>query len=90
MLLYLAGRPVFVLDGPMRRVLARHRLLPAGRRGESLRLELESRLPSDPELLRDLHGRIAVVARTHCRLRPICESCPLRFDLRGRRPASIR
>jgi hypothetical protein len=27
------------------------------------------------------------VGKTHCRTIPRCDGCPLRFDLRGRRPA---
>ncbi|HXG04889.1 MAG TPA: endonuclease III domain-containing protein, partial [Candidatus Binatia bacterium] len=52
-LLYAAGRPVFVADAYVRRVLARHRLLPAGAGYEEARAYLEAHLPSDPALFNE-------------------------------------
>jgi endonuclease III related protein len=86
-LLYAAGRPVFVADAYTRRVLARHRLLPRGAGYEQARAFLEAHLPSDPALFNEFHALLVAVAKTHCRTIPRCEGCPLRSDLRGRRPA---
>jgi len=89
-LLYAAGRPVFVADAYTRRVLARHRLL-SGRGGyEDARALLEAHLPSDPALFNELHALLVAVAKSHCRTVPHCASCPLRFDLGGRPPAPVR
>jgi endonuclease-3 related protein len=86
-LLYAAGRPVFVADAYSRRVLARHRLMP-GRSGyEEARRFLEAHLPSDPALFNELHALLVAIAKSHCRTVPHCGSCPLRFDLGGRPPA---
>lgn len=86
-LLYAAGRPVFVADAYVRRVLARHRLL--GRRAgyEETRAFVEAHLPSDPALFNELHALIVTAGKSHCRRTPRCETCPLSFDLRGRKPA---
>jgi endonuclease-3 related protein len=86
-LLYAAGRPVFVADEYARRVIARHRLLPRGAGYEAARAFLEAHLPSDPALFNEFHALLVAVGKTHCRAVPYCERCPLRFDLRGRRPA---
>ena len=86
-LLYAAGRPVFVADAYARRVLARHRLLPRGAGYEAARLFLEAHLPSDPALFNEYHALLVAVGKSHCRAVPRCEGCPLRFDLRGRAPA---
>lgn len=86
-LLYAAARPVFVADAYTRRVLMRHRLLRRGAGYEEARALLEAHLPSDPALFNELHALLIAVAKAHCRTIPRCESCPLRFDLRGRRPA---
>ena len=86
-LLYAAGRPVFVADAYTRRVLARHRLLSAGAGYEEARAFLESHLPSDPALLNEFHALLVAVGKTHCRAIPRCERCPLRYDLGGKRPA---
>jgi endonuclease-3 related protein len=86
-LLYAAGRPLFVADAYTRRVLARHRLLPRGVGYEAARAILQDHLPSDPVLFNEFHALLVAVSKTHCRARPRCDRCPLRFDLRGRPPA---
>jgi endonuclease-3 related protein len=86
-LLYAAGRPVFVADAYARRVLARHRLVDPHAGYEEVRRWLEAHLPSDPELFNEFHALLVAVGKSHCRARPRCEGCALRFDLRGRRPA---
>ena len=85
-LLYALGRPVFVADAYTRRVLSRHRMVPADIGYEALRRLLEAQLPGDPALFNELHALLVAVAKSHCRARPRCDGCPLRFDLRGRRP----
>jgi endonuclease-3 related protein len=86
-LLYAAGRPVFVADAYARRVLARHRLLPRALGYEAARAFVEAHLPSDPALFNEYHALLVAVGKSHCRAAPHCDTCPLRFDLRGRRPA---
>jgi endonuclease-3 related protein len=86
-LLYAAGRPVFVADAYTRRVLERHRLLPRGTGYEAARLFLEAHLPSDPALFNEFHALLVAAAKAYCRTAPRCEGCPVRFDLRGGRPA---
>jgi endonuclease III-like uncharacterized protein len=83
-----AGRPVFVADAPARRVLVRHRLIPARVSYEEVRRWLEAHLPSDPELFDEFHALLVAVGKSNCRSLPRCEDCALRFDLRGRRPAA--
>jgi endonuclease-3 related protein len=85
-LLYALGRPVFVADAYTRRVLSRHRIVPGDIGYEALRRRLETNLPGDPALFNELHALLVAVAKSHCRARPRCDGCPLRFDLRGRRP----
>ena len=53
---------------------------------EALRGFLEAHLPGDPALFNEFHALLVAVAKSHCRARPRCEGCPLRFALRGRRP----
>lgn len=86
-LLYAAGRPVFVADAYVRRLLARHRLLPRDPGYEAARRFVEAHLPSDPALFNEFHALAVAAGKAHCRTRPRCEGCPLRFDLRGRAPA---
>jgi endonuclease III related protein len=85
-LLYAADRPVFVVDAYTRRVLARHGLGRPRGAYEELRALLEAHLPGDPRLFNEFHALLVAVGKRHCRARPRCEGCPLRFDLRGRPP----
>lgn len=85
-LLYAAGRPVFVADAYARRILTRHRLLPAEATYEQTRAFVEAHLPSDPALFNELHALIVAVGKEYCRTIPLCHACPLRGDLNGRPP----
>ncbi|HEY3067350.1 MAG TPA: endonuclease III domain-containing protein [Methylomirabilota bacterium] len=88
-LLYAVGRPVFVVDAYLRRVLARHRILAHDAPYERARSFMEAHLPSDPALLNEYHALIVAVGKAYCRTVPLCGECPLRFDLRGRAPAPL-
>lgn len=89
-LLYSAGRPVFVADAYARRVLARHRIIAPNAAYEDVRAFMETHLPSDPALFNECHALLVALGKRYCRTRPRCDECPLRFDLRGRLPASSR
>ena len=47
---------------------------------------LMTHLPHDPALFNEFHALLVRVGKEHCRTRPRCEGCPLRYDLRGRPP----
>ena len=85
-LLYAAGRSVFVADAYARRVLSRHRLLSPRADYETARAFVEGHLPSDPALFNELHALLVTVGKTFCRTVPLCRECPLRRDLAGRPP----
>jgi len=76
-LLYAAGRPVFVADAYTRRVLARHRLLPRKAGYEQARAFLEAHLPSDPALFNEFHALLVAVGKTRCRTVLHRKGCPL-------------
>jgi endonuclease-3 related protein len=89
-LLYAAGRPVFVVDEYARRVLGRHRLVAPGDSYEAIRSAVEAHLPSDPALFNEFHALLVAVGKEHCGTVPRCAGCPLRFDLGGRAPFTAR
>lgn len=62
-LLYAAGRPVFMADAYTRRVLQRHRLLPPGAGYEAARAFLEAHLPSDPALFNEFHALLVAAGK---------------------------
>ena len=84
--LYAAGRPIFVVDAYTRRILARHRLVPPDADYATVQTLFMAHLPHDPGLFNEFHALLVRAGKEHCRTRPRCEGCPLRFDLRGRRP----
>src|SRR3989442_13651136 len=84
-LLYAAGRPVFVADAYARRVLSRHRLISAHAGYEEVRHWLEAHLPSDPDLFNEFHPLLLAVGKPNCRSLPRCEGGGLRVDLRAGR-----
>jgi len=84
--LYAAGRPIFVVDAYARRILARHRLVAPDADYATVQTLFMAHLPHDPALFNEFHALLVRVGKEHCRTRPRCEGCPLRFDLRGRPP----
>jgi endonuclease III related protein len=84
--LYAAGRPIFVVDAYTRRIVARHRLVAPDGDYATVQTLFMAHLPHDPALFNEFHALLVRVGKEHCRTRPRCEGCPLRFDLRGRRP----
>ena len=76
-LLYAAGRPVFVVDAYTRRLLARLAIEPATDGYESWRSLFESALPEDAALFNEYHALIVRHGKERCRRQPLCEGCPL-------------
>jgi endonuclease III related protein len=87
--LYAAGRPVFVVDAYARRILARHRVVAPSADYDTVQAVLMAHLPHDPALFNEYHALLVRVAKEHCRARPRCGGCPLRFDLGGRAPRRL-
>ena len=80
-LLYAGGRPIFVVDAYTRRVLERHGLSAEKTPyGEIQRLFM-THLPANPTLFNEYHALLVAVGKTYCRKTPLCDSCPLRYDL---------
>src|SRR5207244_9933662 len=65
-LLYAAGRPVFVADAYARCILTRHRLISVHAGYEEVGHWLEAHLPSDPELFNEFHVLLVAVRRATC------------------------
>jgi endonuclease-3 related protein len=87
--LYAAGRPIFVVDAYTRRIMARHRLVAPHADYATVQMLFMAHLPHDPALFNEFHALLVRVGKDHCRTRPRCDGCPLRFDLRGRRPRRL-
>ncbi|MGD0892777.1 MAG: base excision DNA repair protein [Terracidiphilus sp.] len=88
-LLYALDHPVPVADEYLRRIVERHRLIPAptGSKGYDALSELtREAFASDPvpdrtRLFNEFHALIVAVGKAHCGRSARCESCPLLGDL---------
>ncbi|MBI5242256.1 MAG: hypothetical protein HY922_01075 [Elusimicrobia bacterium] len=78
MLLYAAGRPVFVVDAYTRRIGERLGWLETGMDYDSVRAFFERRLPRSARTYQELHALLVALAKHSCRKAPDCGACPLR------------
>lgn len=76
-LLYAAGRPVFVVDAYARRLFARLGVLKGDETYDQIQRALMSALPEDVDLLNEFHALIVRHGKERCRSRPVCDGCPL-------------
>jgi endonuclease-3 related protein len=77
-LLYAGDRPSFVVDAYTRRLLARLGLLGGDEKYEAVRALFMDHLPHSSELFNEFHALIVEQCKTYCRVRPLCDACPLR------------
>ncbi len=77
LLLYAGGHPVFVVDAYTVRIGRRVGLFDTAAYDE-VQAYFESRLPREVPLYREYHALLVRHAKTTCRVRPRCASCPLR------------
>ena len=86
-LLYAAGRPVFVVDNYTKRIFSRHSLLsPLASYEETQRLFTDN-LPAQRKLFNEYHALIVELGKEFCRSKPRCSECPLKTIEAGPRYA---
>jgi endonuclease-3 related protein len=76
-LLYAAGRPVFVIDTYTIRILSRHELLPEETSYAEAQEWITGHLPEDVQLYNEFHALLVNLGKDFCRPRPKCSACPL-------------
>ncbi len=77
-ILYAAGRPVFVVDAYTFRILERLGLYTGRKDYHTLQALFHSTLPPDLDVYQDFHAQFVVLGKNHCHTRPLCDGCPLR------------
>jgi endonuclease-3 related protein len=76
--LYAAGRPVFVVDAYTLRIAFRHSLVDQDCDYDLLQETFASAVAGDVALLKDYHAQLVRVGKEHCRKQsPRCGGCPL-------------
>lgn len=76
-LLYAAGRPVFVVDAYTRRFMTRHGWIDARASYDDVARAITRALPRDARLFNEFHALVVRLGKTHCRATPRCAGCPL-------------
>jgi endonuclease-3 related protein len=76
-LLYAAGKPVFVIDAYTRRVFSRLGLASGLESYRALQSLFMKHLPLDEQLFNEYHALIVRHAKAQCRKRPECPGCPI-------------
>ncbi len=89
-LLYAAGRPVFVIDAYTRRIIDRLGLSPDGRGSyNDFQRLFTASLPADAGLFNEYHALLVRLGKETCRRKPVCSRCCLtglcRFAADGER-----
>ena len=80
-LLYAAGKPSFVIDAYTRRMCRRTGIADV-KDYEQLKEFFETNLPKSVKLYNEFHALIVAFAQQYCRVKPICEKCPLKGGCR--------
>ncbi|UCH12461.1 MAG: endonuclease III domain-containing protein [Candidatus Omnitrophota bacterium] len=77
-LLYAAGKAVFVVDAYTKRILERQGLIKPNTAYEQIQQLFENNLPKSSKLFNEYHALIVEHAKWVCKKKPICSECALR------------
>jgi endonuclease-3 related protein len=85
-MVYALGHPAVVVDEYLRRVATRHGLVEEKAKYAEIQALGEAAFAGEPYAERaahcnEFHALIVEVGKRHCRRTPICEGCPLAWDL---------
>jgi endonuclease-3 related protein len=76
-ILYAAGRPIFVIDAYTYRILRRHGEIDGPVTYDELQALFMDHLPENSELFNEFHALIVRAGKEFCRKKPLCNPCPL-------------
>lgn len=77
-ILYAAGKPVFVVDAYTKRIFSRHGLVSKGAGYDNVQQLFMGSLPGDAGLYNEYHALLVMVGKRHCKKSaPQCPGCPL-------------
>ncbi len=76
-ILYAAGKPVFVIDAYTRRIVSRTGTAPADGSYHSLQTLFMDNLPGDTGLFNEYHALLVRLGKEACRRQPLCPKCCL-------------
>jgi len=76
-MLYAAGKPVFVIDAYTRRITSRLGLAPEKESYAAYQRFFMENLPSDARLFNEYHALLVCLGKNVCRRQPLCAECCL-------------
>jgi endonuclease-3 related protein len=76
-LLYAAGKPVFVIDAYTRRIMSRTGVQPEKDTYSDWQSLFMKNLPADVALFNEYHALLVHIGKETCRPKPLCPGCPL-------------
>ncbi|MCF6291584.1 MAG: endonuclease III domain-containing protein [Desulfobacterales bacterium] len=77
-ILYAAGKPVFVVDAYTHRILSRHALIGEEEGYDAIQEFFMDSLPKDVRLFNEYHALLVRLGKECCKKnRPLCKGCPL-------------
>jgi endonuclease-3 related protein len=76
-ILYAAGKPVFVIDAYTRRIISRLGLAPEKESYAAYQRFFMENLPSDAKLFNEYHALLVCLGKNVCRRQPLCAECCL-------------
>ena len=77
-LLYAAGKPVFVIDAYTKRIMSRVYGISEGIDYISLQGIITKGIERSIPLYKDFHAQFVELAKNYCRKKPVCGKCPLK------------
>ncbi len=84
-LLYAAGKPVFVIDAYTRRILNRIGIFTAGNKYTDYQELFMCQMPPDPVVFNEYHALLVKHGKSTCRKKPQCRECCL-FEVCRNKP----
>lgn len=81
MILYAAGKPIFVVDLYTTRILSRHKFVVDKAPYDEVQSIFHEHLERDVSLYNDFHAQFVAVGNNYCKPKPKCDACPLNYLL---------
>jgi endonuclease-3 related protein len=76
-ILYAAGKPVFVIDAYTRRIISRLGSAPQKDSYAAYQALFMNNLPQDAQMFNEYHALLVCLGKNVCRRQPLCGECPL-------------
>jgi endonuclease-3 related protein len=76
-ILYAAGKPVFVIDAYTRRIMSRLGLAPKRDSYAAYQALFRDNLPTDAQMFNEYHALLVCLGKKVCRRQPLCADCCL-------------